>query len=292
MKCRSQVCLVNNTPINCWTLWFTFWEFIVHWEGEEHRQLRRPGHNSQFRMGTDGDGVKYLIYKADPKSKTNQGGLTGHLSAPKTINIYLNKTDSLWCCVHIFEKYISLLPVDGKKSSLYLHPLSKMTKDQWYSDRPLGVNTLREMVKCLASAAGLTGKFTNHSLRATAASRMYQAGVPEKFIKEITGHKSDAVCCYKCTSDSMKWKVSAMMSNPGNSEICGEKSDEIDLTEENVEWTKMFKKMCKGVHPLLQCIQSSGIDEIVNSVPGECVKSVKVQVEIECKEKWAKEKWV
>ena len=70
------------------------------------------------------------------------------------------------------------------------------------------------MVKHLATAAGLAGKFTNHSLRATAASRMYQAGIPEKFIKEITSHKSDAVHCYEQTLDSMKRKVSATMSNP------------------------------------------------------------------------------
>ena len=142
------------------------------------------------------------------------------------------------------------------------------------------------MVKCLATAAGLTGKFTNHSLRATAASRMYQDGVPEKFIKEITGHKSDVVCCYEHTSDSMKRKVSATMSNPNFSVNQEEKPDEVDLTEDKVECSKTFKKLCPDIHPLLQCMQSSGINEIVNSIPGKCMKSVKVQVEIECKEKW------
>ncbi len=112
------------------------------------------------------------------------------------------------------------------------------------------------MVKCLALAAGLAGKFANHSLRATTASRMYQAGVPRKFIKEITGHKSDMVHCYKCTSDQMKYKVSATMSNPGtNTESLVEKPAEVDLTEDNVERTKTYKKLWKDVHPLLQCVQ-------------------------------------
>ncbi len=58
--------------------------------GEEHRQLHRPGHNSQLRIGSDRDGKKCLVYKADPKSKTNQGSLTGRSCAPKMVNIYPN----------------------------------------------------------------------------------------------------------------------------------------------------------------------------------------------------------
>ena len=31
---------------------------------------------------------------------------------------------------------------------------------------------------------------TNHSLRATGATRMFAAGVPDKQVKNVTGHKS------------------------------------------------------------------------------------------------------
>ncbi len=36
--------------------------------------------------------------------------------------------------------------------------------------------------------AGIAGSKTNHSLRATAATQMYNADVPEKLLQEGTGH--------------------------------------------------------------------------------------------------------
>jgi integrase len=42
----------------------------------------------------------------------------------------------------------------------------------------------------------ISGKsLTNHSLRATGATRLFEANVPEKLIQERTGHRSiDALC--------------------------------------------------------------------------------------------------
>jgi len=40
--------------------------------------------------------------------------------------------------------------------------------------------------------AGLNGK-TNHSLRATGATAMFKANVPEKMIRGVTGHQSNAL---------------------------------------------------------------------------------------------------
>ena len=69
-------------------------------------------------------------------------------------------------------------------------------------------------MKRLCNLAGFEGKFTNHSLHATSASRIYQSEVPEQIIKEITGHCSDCVRTYKRMSDDIKKKASAT--------ICGE----------------------------------------------------------------------
>ena len=45
-----------------------------------------------------------------------------------------------------------------------------------------------------------SGFFSNHSLRATCATRLYQAGVDEQLITERTGHTSLAVRSYKRSS--------------------------------------------------------------------------------------------
>ena len=80
---------------------------------------------------------------------------------------------------------------------LYLRPKEKCPDDQEsprYEDRPV---TLSNMMKEMSMESGIAKK-TNHSLRATGASAMFQAGVPERIIQKATGHKSvEGLCTYK-----------------------------------------------------------------------------------------------
>ena len=50
---------------------------------------------------------------------------------------------------------------------------------------PLGHNKLNSMVKTMMSEAGVGGYYTNHSLRATAVSRLFQNDVDDNLIKVI-----------------------------------------------------------------------------------------------------------
>ena len=69
----------------------------------------------------------------------------------------------------------------------------------------MGKNTLSKMVKDLCVEAGVSGQKSNHSLRATGCTELYQAGVPEKVIQERTGHLSLAgLRQYKCTSSKQQ----------------------------------------------------------------------------------------
>ena len=58
------------------------------------------------------------------------------------------------------------------------------------------------MVKSIMSETGVKGYFANHSLRATAVSRLFQEGADEKLIKGVTGHRSEALDSYKTTNKS------------------------------------------------------------------------------------------
>ena len=166
--------------------------------GEEHKCLHRPGFKSQLEIGVDSEGVKCLIFTEDPKHKINQGTLDNQYCPPHVVHIYEAK-DANCCPVRLFKKYTGLLPKGGMKPDFYLHPLTHYTQHQWYAERPIGLNTLRVTVKHMANEASLPSKFMNHSLRATAATCLYQEGIPEKLIKEITGHRSKAVCDYEYT---------------------------------------------------------------------------------------------
>ena len=60
----------------------------------------------------------------------------------------------------------------------------------------------------MCNAAGISGFKTNHSLRATAATRLYQSGVDEQLGMERTGNCSiDGIRSYKRTADFQRENV-------------------------------------------------------------------------------------
>ena len=64
----------------------------------------------------------------------------------------------------------------------------------WFVNVPVGINTLNNVVSKVCKSVDVTFRnYTNHSLRATAASRMFKKGVPEKIIAERMGHLMDCV---------------------------------------------------------------------------------------------------
>ncbi len=77
----------------------------------------------------------------------------------------------------------------------------------------LGVNALQKIAKSLCSKAGLEGeKFCNHNLRASCATRMYQAGVDKQVIQKFTGHASEVVRKYKRTNEELLKSVNRTVS--------------------------------------------------------------------------------
>ncbi len=150
------------------------------------------------------EGEKYLEYVEDLNSKSNQGGLKHRGCKPKVIRVYGNQNFDR-DLVRLYEKYCGLLPAQSRCSALYKYPLcaGRLSPKVWYTDKLVGVNKLRDTVKGLMLAAGVDSRYTNHSLRVTAATRMFSKGIEEKIIKERTGHKSDAVRAYERTSEDL-----------------------------------------------------------------------------------------
>ena len=76
----------------------------------------------------------------------------------------------------------------------------------------VGHGKLAEVVPRLMKSAGIEGYFTNHSLRVTAATRMYDAQLDEATIMSRTGHRSvDGVRAYKRTSEKLREHSSAVL---------------------------------------------------------------------------------
>ena len=72
--------------------------------------------------------------------------------------------------------------------------------------------------------AGIPWHKTNHSLRATTATRLYQSGVDEQLV-ERTGHRSlDGVRSYKRTSASQREALSDILNRQGTPSTVTERS--------------------------------------------------------------------
>ena len=178
--------------------------------GEEHRSLQL----SQFELVCPKDGRAHLIY-TENYSKNNQGGLLHRKVKPKAVTCYANESNPNRCLVHYFQNYLKHHPADC--STFYLTPLRKIKGDIWYSKMPVGHNTLSGTVARACKQAGIPGFKTNHSLRVTSATRLFQSGVDEQLIMSHTGHRSvDGVRSYKRVCEDQKKSVSDVLNSASN----------------------------------------------------------------------------
>lgn len=177
--------------------------------GREHRQLRiRPCQIQLFER----EGERAYLQYTEDISKNRPGGIKGRHIKPKVVDHHENIDSPQRCFVRLFKKYVSLCPKSAEVTAFYLQPASKPTDKCWYTSRPLGHNTLTKTISKLCSAAGITGFKTNHSLRATAATRLYESGIDEQLVMERTGHRSlPGVRSYKRTSSHQKEALSDIL---------------------------------------------------------------------------------
>ena len=164
---------------------------------DEHYNLQRemPNKLSQIQFERDPDSIKCLVYREDAMTKTHDGGINDRKNDRKEVWIYPNY-NSECCTIRLVDKYLGLCLMYFKKENFYLQSLQKPTPTQWYAEQVIGVHTISKIVGDLMKKGDIEGYFTNHSLRRTGSTRLFRAGVDRKLVKEVTGHKSDAVDVY------------------------------------------------------------------------------------------------
>ena len=153
------------------------------------------------------------------------------------------------CPVKILDKYFEKVPPEAIEEDccFYLCPLpyiSDGVQKSWFGNQSLGKHQLSAMVKTVCEEAHIYGK-TNHSLRATAATMMFQAFVPEKVIKEFTGHRSsDGVRKYERTPVEHQQAVSSILASTSQD------------TKTFKDASKIAKKSAEGANKDKQQIES------------------------------------
>ena len=117
-------------------------------------------------------------------SKSSTGGLAHLRIKNKVGTVCENVQKPDGCPVKLYRKYISHVPFDTADNSFYLRPLPKPKGNILYYKKAAGRETLGNVFKKVMD------HFTNHYLRRSCATQVYDNGVSEQVIQETTGHRS------------------------------------------------------------------------------------------------------
>lgn len=135
------------------------------------------------------DGKERITLATDFMSKNHSGGLKGTSFSTigcieddaqiATIKTYLERLNPN--CDRLFQR--ANLRKTGMSST-------SSSSSVWYMNMPLSHNLLSVMMRKLSAAADLSQTYTNHCLRATSICLMKRAGLEDRKIMAVSGHKN------------------------------------------------------------------------------------------------------
>lgn len=150
--------------------------------GREHEMLKLK----QFKFGTEGSAcaerkVDFVVYTEN--GSKNRSGSYKDRGEAKEVKHFANERLGERCAVYLLKLYFSKLSMDiveNGDEKLYFQPKQKTPPNgiAWFKRQHIGRNVLNKMVSQMCENAGIEMK-TNHSLRATGATRMFEAGSPK-----------------------------------------------------------------------------------------------------------------
>ena len=131
----------------------------------------------------------------------------------------------------------------------------------------MGHNKFGQVVRRVCEKAGIKGNFTNHSLRATTATRGLSKGIADKFVMQRTGHRdARSLQTYQRPSTSSKIEISKAfdcVKSFTTDEKCGEK---FALSRNRIETYDNCDSLTKVRK--LNCDESVGTNSAKNSEVG------------------------
>ena len=126
----------------------------------------------------------------DETTKNHLGGISEVESFEKNGRMYKTScpTDG-YSALEVF-----LTKLNPQCDALFQYPKRnwRPSDEVWYENRPFGKNKLSSLMKEISAEAGLYRTYTNHSVTATAITMWANAGVKDREVVAISGHRNEA----------------------------------------------------------------------------------------------------
>ena len=177
----------------------TSWFYITLYFGQRGRENQRQMTKTMLalRQRTPLGKRYYELQRQIPgavlATKNHQGGLNDE--EDESDGKMFEVRGSPRCPVQTMENYISHL--NPKMDFHFQRPrvVSNMFNPEanmvWFCNSPLGTSFLSSMMRTMFLKAEINPALTNHCVRATSVTILSDANVETRYIKCVTGHKSD-----------------------------------------------------------------------------------------------------
>lgn len=212
-KLWSQKQLGNHSPeALIRTIWFNN---TIHfgWRArDEHRKVLFG--DLQIRQEQDEEKREYVIWLTERGSKTRSGGK--EFGAERYFDPRMYATGTGRCPVKYFKEYLARRPLEmtNPQDPFYLAVNKNPGTGIWFKKQPLGIHSLGNFMKQMATNIDLPGKRTNHSARRTMISTLRHQNFHPLDISQLTGHKNlKSIDEYSTVSDEQQKNMSLVLSN-------------------------------------------------------------------------------
>ena len=182
----------------------------------------RPGaknhslHWGDFQLHEDENGHEYVEFERERATKTRTSKVSDTRSfRPKQ---FAHPDDTSDCLVEAYKAYQRQrrIKMNYPEGPFYLaiHNQRKPDSETWFKGQPLGENSLRSIMKKMASKAEIPVRKTYNSARKTTCTKFPHAGVAPTTIQQLTCHKNaQSVNNYAIASNEMQHQMSDILSN-------------------------------------------------------------------------------
>lgn len=255
---------VFNTDTPSGLLNKVFFEIMIYFcrRGQENLRAMKP---SDFEVQKDDIGRRFVCKVTSERDKNHQGNSKQKKQRrePKGARMY-EKVNKRRCPVESFLKYLSKR--NPNCDALWQRPKDSYDNDDtiWYDKRPLGKNTLAEMMSMFSKAADLSQIYTNHCIRATCITTLNDHGFEARHIVTVSGHRNEESVKSYCSDTSTKQKRD--MSDSIADFLSVSDDEEIPESENLANNENEFENDITEEELVLSASQSDNLDSVIQEI--------------------------